>query len=81
MRQNITLSIEKNLVKKAKVLSAKRQTSISQMLSQELKKVVEDSELYERAKQRALVYLRRGFHMGDNRMASREELHERKNIR
>jgi len=43
MKQNITLSLEKDLIKKAKILSAKRQTSISQMLGQELKKMVQES--------------------------------------
>ena len=81
MKQNITLSIEKNLIKKAKILSAKRQTSISQILSQEMERIVQDSEQYERAKQRATALLRRGFHMGDNTPISREELHERKGLR
>lgn len=81
MKQNITLSIEKNLIKKAKILSAKKQTSISQILSQEMEKIVQDSEQYERAKQRAIAHLRRGFHMGDNAPISREELHERKGFR
>ena len=39
MKQNITLSLEKDLIKRAKILSTKRQTSISQMLGQELKKL------------------------------------------
>jgi len=81
MKQNITLSLEKDLIKKAKMLSAKRQTSISQMLGQELKKIVQDTEDYERAKRSALVYLRMGFHMGGKIIGSREELHERKGLR
>jgi len=81
MKQNITLSLEKDLIKKAKMLSAKRQTSISQMLSQELKKIVKDTEDYERAKRSALAHLRMGFHMGGKIIASREELHERKGLR
>jgi hypothetical protein len=81
MKQNITLSIEKNLIKKAKVLSAKKQTSISQILSQEMERIVRDSEHYERAKQRAIAHLQRGFHMGNNANISREQLHERKGLR
>jgi post-segregation antitoxin (ccd killing protein) len=38
VKQNITLSLDKELIQKAKVLSAKRRSSISTMLSQELKK-------------------------------------------
>jgi len=81
MKQNITLSLDKDLIKKAKVLSAKRQTSISRMLGLALKRFVQAAEDYDRAKRRALAHLRRGFHMGGKIVASREELHERKCLR
>ena len=81
MKQNITLSLDKDLIKKAKVLSAKRQTSISRMLGLELKRFVQATEDYDQAKRRALAHLRRGFHMGVKIVASREELHERKGLR
>lgn len=81
MKQNITLSLDKDLIKKAKVLSAKRQTSISQMLGVELKRFVQATEDYDHAKRRALAHLRGGFHMGGKIVAPREELHERKGLR
>jgi hypothetical protein len=34
MKQNITLSIDKELIKNARVLAAQRQTSVSRMLSE-----------------------------------------------
>ena len=77
MKQNITLRIDKDLIRKAKVLAAQRQTSVSQMLSQELRKIIEDAEQYELAKRRALADLTTGFHFGGRITASREELHER----
>ena len=77
MKQNITLSIEKELIKNARVLAAQRQTSVSRMLSEELQKLIEDSNKYELAKKRALNYISRGFHLGGTITVSREELHER----
>ena len=77
MKQNITLSIEKELIKSAKVLAAQRQTSISRMLSEELQKLVEDAKEYERAKKQALNFITSGFHLGGKIKFSREELHER----
>jgi hypothetical protein len=77
MKQNITLSINKELIKKARVLAANRQTSISRMLSEELKKLIEDSKDYEMAKKQALDDISRGFHLGGEITVSREELHER----
>ena len=77
MKQNITLSIDKDLIQKARVLAAQRQTSISRMLSDELQKLIEDAKEYERAKLRALSHINTGFHLGGRITVSREELHER----
>ena len=40
MKQNITLSIDKELIRKAKILAAHRQTSVSGMLSAELRDII-----------------------------------------
>lgn len=77
MKQNITLSIEKELIQKAKILAVQRHSSISQMLSDELKKMVSDAERYKMAKKRALNIMKKGFHLGGGIAASREELHDR----
>jgi uncharacterized OsmC-like protein len=77
VKQNITLSLDKDLIRKAKVISAKRRSSISNMLSQELKRIVESDEKYEIAKKKAIADLRTGYHLGGIITASREELHER----
>ncbi len=77
MKQNITLRLEKELIRRARVVAAKRDTSISNMLSEELARVVNEAERYEQAKKSALADLDVGFHLGGNLTASREELHER----
>ncbi|MEA3434900.1 MAG: DUF6364 family protein [Thermodesulfobacteriota bacterium] len=77
MKQNITLSINKELIKKAKVLAAQKQTSISGMLSQELQNILDDSDKYELFKRKALININQGFHLGGNISVSRQELHER----
>jgi len=77
MKQNITLSLDKDLIKKAKILAARRQTSISRMLSEELKKIIDDSQKYDWAKRRALNHINKGFHFGGEITVSREDLHER----
>ncbi len=77
MKQNITLSLEKVLLKKARVIAARRQTSVSRMVSEELEKVVQEKEEYEQAKKRAIALLRSGFHLGGKIIVSRDELHER----
>ena len=77
MKQNITLSLDKDLIRKAKIISAKRHSSVSNMLSQELKKIVESLEEYEIAKKKAISDLKTGYHLGGTITVSREDLHER----
>lgn len=77
MKQNITLSINKELIRKAKILAAQKQTSISGMLSQELQKIIGDAEEYELYKRKALINIKQGFHLGGKIRVSREDLHER----
>ena len=77
MKQNITLSIDKDLIRKSKIIAAQRETSVSKLLSKELEKLIQHTEQYEFAKKRALANLKAGFHFGGKIIASREELHER----
>ncbi|MCJ7772373.1 MAG: DUF6364 family protein [Desulfobacterales bacterium] len=77
MKQNITLSIEKDLIQKAKVLAAQRRSSISQMLSSELERMVSNEVRYNQAKESAIARLKTGFHLGGQITISREECHDR----
>ena len=76
MKQNITLRLEKELIRRARA-AAKKDTSISNMLSEELARVVNEAERYQQVKKSSLADLDVGFHFGGNLTASREELHER----
>ncbi len=77
MKQNITLSLDKGLIKKAKILAAQKDTSITRMLGEELKQLVDKDEKYRRAMRKALAHLNTGFHLGGKITTTREELHER----
>ena len=77
MKQNITLSIEKELLKKAKLMAAKKETSVTKLLTDQLNKMISEDDEYESAKKRALANLRKGFHFGGHTPCRREELHER----
>lgn len=77
MRQNITVSIEKELIAKSKLLAAQRDTSISKMLAQELNRLIQTDEHFQRSKKAVLSHLRKEYHLGGKKVASREELHER----
>lgn len=75
MKQNITLSLEKELIQKARVLAAQRSTSVSKLLADELKRMVDDAERYESARQNALADLEKGFCFGGQGMSPRPEMH------
>ncbi len=76
-KQNVTISLSRHVLKKAKILAARRETSISGLLAQEIESLVGDEEAYERAERQALELLDKGFHMGGIIRVGRDELHER----
>jgi hypothetical protein len=51
------------------------------MLAAELEKLVEHDVIWEQAKVRALARLGSPFHLGGQRRAAREEVHDRANLR
>lgn len=76
MKQNITIALDKELIYQARIIAAQRSTSISHMLSEELKRLVIQHRHYERSQRKAFADLEHGFHLGGC-PASREALHER----
>ncbi len=77
MKQNITISLDRELIRKARVVAARRNTSVSKLLASELTRTVEEADAYERAHRRALTLLNEGFRTGGQPLPPRDELHER----
>jgi hypothetical protein len=77
MKQNITLSLEKELIKKGKIVAAQRETSISKMLGELLKEIVDREDQYEAAKRNALKTLQNGLNLGGSITWKREDLYDR----
>jgi hypothetical protein len=78
-RQNITLSIPKDLLKKAKIIAVKNDTSLSGLLSNYLARITNEEEAYQVAQSRHRRLLKKGFDFGlEGKIPwKREELHER----
>jgi hypothetical protein len=76
-KQNVTISISPETVRKARILAARRSTSISGLLAEQIEKLVGAEETWERSERSALALLEQGFHLGGLITASRDELHER----
>jgi hypothetical protein len=81
MKQNITLSLDKRLLKRVRAFAAERGLSVSGMLAEELIQIVERDAAYEQAKRKAISQLDSPFHLGGKGIESREALHERKDLR
>jgi hypothetical protein len=77
MKQNVTLKLDAEILKEARVLAAERGSSVSRLLAEKLEELVTEAKGYERARQRAVSRLRTGFDLGWKRPNSRDELHER----
>jgi predicted transcriptional regulator len=77
MKTNLTLKLDRNLLRKVRVLAAERDTSISALMVEQLEKAVQEHDGYEDAKRRALTKMKRASNLGYTPPASRDELHER----
>jgi hypothetical protein len=77
MKTNVTLKLDAELLKEARILAAETGSSISQMLADKLEEAVRERKGYDRARKRAMSRLRTGIDLGWTRPVSRDELHER----
>ena len=62
--QNITLSLPEEDLREARVLAARRGTSVSQLLARVLRETVERDSGYDAAKEHSLALLRGGADLG-----------------
>lgn len=77
MKTNVTLKLDAEILREARVLAAEQGSSISRLLADRLEELVRERKGYERARKRAVARLRVGMHLGWRRPSSRDELHER----
>lgn len=79
-RQNITLSLPKALLRKAKTLAVMQDRSLSDLLRKTLEEKVKEETGYQKASRRQLAVIEKGFDLGTQGKItiSRDELHERR---
>jgi hypothetical protein len=77
--QNITLSVPKEILYKAKRVALEQHTSLSGLLTQALIEIVESTETYDAARRRQTALLEHGLDLGTGGVIgwTREELHAR----
>lgn len=77
MKQNITLSLDREIIRKGKVIAAKKDLSVSKMIGELLRELVENDDQYKAEKKVALKTLEEGLCLGGKISWKREELYER----
>ena len=77
MKTNVTLKLDADLLREARVLAAEEGRSISALLAERLEAMVRERKAFDKARRRALSRLRKGLDLGWTPPKRREELHER----
>lgn len=82
-KHNIILTIDRDLLKRARSLAAKRGLSVSALLTGELQQSVasEQEYEYEAAMQRARALMSTGLPLGGAKLVDRDTIHERRRLR
>jgi hypothetical protein len=77
MKQNITVQLDQTVIKEAKVIAAKRSTSLSKFLAAEISKIASQESTYDKDKKLAIMRLQKGYSLGGAKLPKREELYTR----
>ena len=79
-KRNITISLPRSLLKKAKMLTVKREESLSQLMREALEEKVNEDADYKEARRKHLNLLKIGINLGTKGEIdfSREDVHERR---
>lgn len=80
MKRNITLSLPRSLLSRAKLAAVCQEKSLSEFAREALDQKIEESSRYTKAKKRQFDMLSEGLDLGTEGRISvaREELHERR---
>jgi hypothetical protein len=74
-KRNLTIQLDDEVIRNARVVAAKRGTSVSALVARELEHLVEQDSRYEEARQRATELLAQASDRG-GRSWQRDELYE-----
>jgi hypothetical protein len=78
MYRNLTVRLEGGTIRKAKVLAARRSTSVSRLVSEEIERLVREDEAYEQARIEALAEMDSAPDLGSmGRLPDREDVYDR----
>jgi len=77
VKTNITLKLDADLLREARILAAEQGSSISALLAEQLDALIRDRKAFDKARRRSLGRLRFGLDLRWTPPKSRDELYER----
>jgi hypothetical protein len=77
MKTNVTLKLDADLLREARILAAEEGQSLSALLTDRLEAMIRERKAFDKARRRALARLREGLDLRWKPPKSRDELHER----
>ena len=79
--QNLTITLDEDVARWAKLEAAKRETSVSRLVGEMLRDQMRSEEAYEEARRQFFAVAPQMLRAGDTRLPSREEIHDRTGLR
>ena len=79
-RSNLTLQLDADVIRRARIVAAKRGTSVSALAAIQLIELVDEDERIDQARERAQAILEKAVPRG-GRSWTRDELHDRQALR
>jgi Family of unknown function (DUF6364) len=78
MQRNVTVKLDEQTIHKAKIVAAKRSTSVSRLIADEIDRLVREDDAYEQARVEALADLESGWDLGsEGRLPRRADVYDR----
>jgi hypothetical protein len=79
--KNVTITMDEEVARWARVAAAERNTSVSRMVGEILRERMETERRYSLAREQFMAVEPRRLRKSGDRLPSREELHERSDLR
>lgn len=79
--QNLTVSLDRDTIRRAKVIAARRGVSVSRLVAEIVERMAGDDDAYRAAMREALETLEQGLDLGGAAPIEREALHDRSALR
>ena len=76
-KRNLTIQIDEDVAQRARMVAARRSTSVSRLVAEQIEALVHADAAYESARREAVDTMRKGFHLGGGPLPTRDEIHDR----